>query len=456
MTPVSLSQLASAVDGKLTGDDCQISGFSTDTRTVNGGDVYFCLRGDKFDGHDFVQDAIAKGAQAIVCEKDLGSGVPQLLVNDTRRAFGRFAMLWRQQFKKPVIGVTGSNGKTTVKQLLASIFTEKGELHCTRANDNNDIGVPQTLLGLREEHEFAVVEMGASAKGEIKWLGELVQPTVSVITNAGAAHLEGFGDAQSVAEEKAWIYRSLPVNGTAVVNADDRFVDYWKGICEGKKIITFGESGEVVAMRNSDGSISVTYAGETVHCSYQLPGQHNVHNAAAASACAIAAGVSLEVIGKGLAASEPVAGRLNFLDLANDITVVDDTYNANPASTRAAIDVLGELSGSRFVALGDLLELGANEINEHRLIGEYAQSNKVDRLYAYGELSKHAVQEFGAGGYWYQNQEDLIEDLIEALSEEVSGSCAVLVKGSRSMTMERVTAAVSERFSGLESGVCCQ
>ena len=452
MTPVSLSQLAGSVDGQLIGADHLISGFSTDTRTVAEGDVFFCLRGDNFDGHDFVQQAIDSGAQAIICDKKQLIDVSQLVVSDTRRAFGYFALLWRQQFTGPVIGVTGSNGKTTVKQLLASILSQAGEVHATRANDNNEIGVPQTLLGLRATHDFAVVEMGASDKGEIKWLGELVQPTVSVITNASAAHLEGFGDAKSVAEEKAWIYKSLGENGTSVINVDDQFAEYWKGICGDKKIITFGNSGEVTARREHDGSISINYDGESVRCGYQFAGQHNIINAMAAAACAIVSGVSLGIIADGLEAAEPVAGRLNFLDLANEITVIDDTYNANPASTRAAINVLVECNGSRILVLGDLLELGADEISEHRSIGEYALTHSVDRLFACGNLTKHTVAEFGDSGNWYPTQ----QELINAVVKEVCDGCTVLVKGSRSMKMERVTAAISERFAKPQIGACCQ
>lgn len=452
MTPVLLSQLALAVDGVLTGKDLPIDGFSTDTRTVSRDDVYYCLRGDNFDGHDFVHDAIASGAKAIVSEKELKLDAPQLLVADTRHAFGRFAMLWRQQFARPVVGVTGSNGKTTVKQLLASIFAQVGEVHFTRANDNNDIGVPQTLLGLRDTHDYAVVEMGASDIGEIEYLGELVRPDVSVITNASAAHLEGFGDAQSVAEEKAWIYKSLSVNGTAVINADDQYAEFWKNVCGDRDIITFGESGEVTAKRNADGSISLSYGDETVRCDFQLAGQHNVLNACAAAACAIAAGVSLEFIKKGLAAAEQVAGRLNFQHLSNGITVIDDTYNANPASTRAAIDVLREREGSRLMALGDLLELGADEISEHKAIGEYAQSAGIDQLFAYGKLSTHAVAQFGEAAHWFQSR----DDLIEALMQQICDGCTVLVKGSRSMKMEHVAAAVVEQFFATQSGVCCQ
>ena len=465
MTPVSLSQIAGATDGTLIGADCSVTGHSTDTRTVAAGDVYFCLRGDNFDGHNFARDAIDKGAVAVVCEKDLQLDVPQLIVSDTRRAFGRFAMLWREQFSKPVIGVTGSNGKTTVKQLLGSIFNQAGKVHCTRANDNNEIGVPQTLLGLAADQDFAVVEMGASDKGEIEYLGELVMPTVSVITNAGAAHLEGFGDAQSVAREKAWIYKSLATDGVAVVNADDSFFKYWSEVCADKKMITFGVAGDVTARREANGSISVSYAENTVNCEYKLAGQHNVQNAAAASACAIAAGVSMNVIAKGLASAEPVAGRLNFISLSSSgITIIDDTYNANPASTRAAINVLGEFDGARFLALGDLLELGADEIEQHRAIGLYARQNKVNRLLAFGELSKHAATEFGVGADWFTTK----DALLKVLSSELGANSTVLVKGSRSMKMEQIVVALKDQFDSVlasgskagpeassETGVCC-
>ncbi len=461
MTPVSLSQIANAADGKLLGKDCSVFGYSTDTRTVTNGDVYFCLRGDNFDGHDFAQDAIEKGAVAVVCEKELKTDVVQLIVSDTRRAFGQFAMLWRKQFSKPVIGVTGSNGKTTVKQLLSSIFSHAGNVHFTRANDNNEIGVPQTLLGLNAGQDFAVVEMGASDKGEIKWLGELVKPTVAIITNASAAHLEGFGDAQSVAQEKAWIYKSLSIDGIAVLNADDSFFEYWSGVCTDKKVITFGAAGDVSANREADGSISVTYAGETVNCDYQLAGQHNVQNAAAATACALAAGLSLDVIAQGLAGAVAVAGRLNLISLSNGATVIDDTYNANPASTRAAINVLGEYDGVRFMVLGDLLELGADEIEQHKTVGIYARENKVDRLLAFGELARHTVNEFGAGADWYATK----DELVKALSSELDGKSTVLVKGSRSMKMEQVVAAVTDQFevsltkagpqTSSEAEVCC-
>ncbi len=454
MKPLSLLQLAHATDGELLGGDCSVRGYSTDTRTVSANDLYFCLRGDNFDGHDFAGKAIDKGAGAIVTEKKLDIDTPQLLVSDSRRAFGLFAKLWREQFSRPVIGVTGSNGKTTVKQLLASIFSQAGNVHFTRANDNNEIGVPQTLLGLSDDHDFAVIEMGASHLGEIEWLGELVQPNVSLITNASAAHLEGFGDAQSVATEKAWIYRSLSADGTAVINADDSFCSYWAEVCSGKKIITFGTAGDVVTSRCSNGSMSIEYSGQRVNCEYRLPGEHNVKNAAAAAACAIAAGLSLETIARGLSSAESVSGRLNFIRLADGITVIDDTYNANPASVRAAIDVLAESTGKRFMVLGDLLELGSEEEQQHRLIGEYARDHKVDRLLAYGPLSKNTVQSYGDDADWYESKNHLLDTLVG----ELQPNSTVLVKGSRSMKMEDVVAVVCARFqeSTINSGACCQ
>lgn len=451
MNPVLLSQIAQAAGGSLMGEDRQVVGFSTDTRTIAAGDVYFCLRGDNFDGHDYVQKAVEQGAVAVIGERQLEVNVSQVIVADTRSAFGRFASLWRSSFDKPVIGVTGSNGKTTVKQLLASIFSHAGSVHYTRANDNNEIGVPQTLLGLRATHDYAVVEMGASGNGEIQWLGELVQPTVSVITNASAAHLEGFGDAQSVAEEKGWIFRSLAASGTAVINADDQFFNYWQSICGHQKIITFGVNGDVTAVREADGSVVVRYAGQSVRTSFPLAGRHNVMNAAAAAACAIATGVSLETVAKGLEAVEPVPGRLNMITLVDGMTVIDDTYNANPASTRAAIDVLSEFNGRKILALGDLLELGANEVDEHKSIGRYAQSNKVDQLLACGELTRHAVDSFGPGATWFDTQ----EQLVQALADEFKAGSAVVVKGSRSMKMERVVVAMTERFAVSQTGVCC-
>ena len=420
--------------------------------------MYFCLRGDRFDGHDFIQAAIDKGAAAIVADQSLSSdlikdkSVAWLLVDDGRLAYGVFAGLWRSRYRNPVVGVTGSNGKTTVKQLLAGIFAQAGDVHFTRANDNNEVGVPQTLLGLQKQHDFAVVEMGASAPGEIQRLSDYARPDVAVITNAGAAHLEGFGDAQTVADEKGWVYRNLADNGTAVINSDDGFRDFWVTLCGDKNILTFGSDGDVHVTRKDRMTITLTYAGQSVSCNYQLAGEHNIANAAAAAACAIAVGVSLDHIARGLAAATPVAGRLNFIRLAGGITLIDDTYNANPASTQAAIDVLGEFEGERYLVLGDLLELGDQEIDQHRAVGVYAHANRVDRLLATGELCKHTVDAFGEGARWFEEK----QSIIDSLCKELPADSAVLVKGSRSMKMEVVVAGVSDQLAATPAGACCQ
>jgi len=453
MKAITLSQLAKADGGQLVAasEEFSIDGYSTDTRSIGTGDLFFCLSGDNFDGHDFVQQAVSNGAGAVVVERHVDVDVPQLVVKDTRRTLGYLAKLWRAGFSKPIVGVTGSNGKTTVKQMLASIFDQVGSVQFTRANDNNEIGVPQTLLGLKSSHDHAVIEMGASHLGEIEWLGELVQPDVAVITNASAAHLEGFGDAQAVASEKAHIYKSLSAAGTAVINADDKYSEYWLSVCEGKKVMTFGSNGDVSARRLSNSDVEIEFNGEVVTAALPLSGEHNVQNAAAAAACCIAAGLSLEEVAKGLAAVEPVKGRLNIIELADGVAVIDDTYNANPASTRAAIDVLGEFNGKRFLVLGDLLELGAEEQAEHEAIGRYAKNNGVDALYAFGALSKFSVTAFGSNAYWFSDKSELTSELLT----QAEANAAILVKGSRSMKMEQVVAGLCNKLK-VSVGVCCQ
>lgn len=454
MKVVALSQLAETVGGELltgTTGEFSIEGYSTDTRSINKGDLFFCLSGDSFDGHDFVQQAITDGAGAVVVERRIDTDVPQLIVKDTRIALGYLAKLWRADFSMPIVGVTGSNGKTTVKQMLASIFCQVGSVQFTRANDNNEIGVPKTLLGLNSSHDYAVIEMGASHIGEIEWLGELVKPDIAVITNASAAHLEGFGDAQAVASEKAHIYKSLSATGTAVVNADDKFCDYWLGVCVDKKVLTFGNNGDVTVKRLSNGDITIQFNSKSVSSALPLSGEHNVQNAAAAAACCIAAGISLEEIAKGLAAVEPVKGRLNFIELADGITVIDDTYNANPASTRAAVDVLSGFNGKRLLVLGDLLELGAYEQAEHEAIGRYAHDNNVDALFAFGALSKYSVAAFGDKAQHYTEKSKLCDDLLA----QMDAGTTVVVKGSRSMKMEEVVAELCEGLK-VSAGVCCQ
>ncbi len=436
MNGVKLSELATISGGHLEGSDQEITSVSTDSRSVGKGDVYFCLRGENFDGHDFALQSLVAGATAVVTETALDTDQTQLVVPDTRKAYGYVASLWRQQLDLKLIGITGSNGKTTVKQLIAGICGVHEHVHFTRANDNNEIGVPQTLLGLSKNHTAAVVEMGANQPGEIAWLSSISKPTVALITNVSASHLEGFGTVDKVAREKAAIYDGLSADGVAVINADDKFSSLWTSLNQNRTTLLFGLSGnaDISASRIAANRLAIRHGVKKIECSFALPGQHNVANAAAAAAACIAAGITLENVALGLQTIEAVPGRLNFHHLKNDVVVIDDTYNANPASTRAAIDVLCESSGLRWVILGDLRELGDNAIPEHRQIGEYASARAVDRFLNVGSLTRHAAKAYGKSSEWF----DTKEALLESIEGDVPAGTTILVKGSRSMHMESI------------------
>jgi UDP-N-acetylmuramoyl-tripeptide--D-alanyl-D-alanine ligase len=453
---IRLSDLARAADGKLIGEDAEITSFTTDSRQVANGDVYFCLSGERFDGHDYAQSAAAAGAMAVVCERPVDCGVAEILVPNTRKAYGMLAQLWRNQLDVKLLGVTGSNGKTTVKQLLTGICAAAGCVHSTRANDNNDIGVPHTLLGIDATHQFAVVEMGANQLGEIAWLGSLAQPDVAIITNVSASHLEGFGSIDSVYREKSDIYNSLREGGTAIINRDDAFAADWLALNAQRAVITFGsdDSADVWAEAASgdelnlhcrlDGHVS------SMPANCQLVGRHNLMNIAAAVAAGLAAGIELSVIAAGIANVAPVAGRLNFHHLADGVTIIDDTYNANPASARAAIDVLASRNAERWLVLGDLKELGDDAAAHHTRVGEYALEGQVDRLFAIGELCQATVAAFGANGEWFDDKQQLMDRLVSMLDsrrQSADLNTTVLVKGSRSMAMEKVVNDLRERYA---------
>lgn len=444
---IKLSDLARVSGGTLTGDDGEITSFTTDSRQVASGDAYFCLGGERFDGHDYAQSAVAAGAAAVVCERPLDCGVAEILVPDTRKAYGMLAQLWRNQLDVKLLGVTGSNGKTTVKQLLTGICDAAGSVHSTRANDNNDIGVPHTLLGINATHQFAVVEMGANQLGEIAWLGSLAQPDVAIITNVSASHLEGFGSIDSVYREKSGIYNSLREGGTAIVNRDDAFAANWLALNANRSVITFGsdDSADVWVEATSGDAINLHCRLDgrvtTMPAKCQLVGRHNLMNIAAAVAAGLAAGIELSVIAEGIANVAPVAGRLNFHHLADGVTVIDDTYNANPASARAAIDVLASCNAERWLVLGDLKELGDDAALHHTRVGEYARECQIDRLFATGYLCQETVSAFGANGEWFDNKQQLLDRLVEVLGsrhESADLTTTVLVKGSRSMAMEEI------------------
>jgi UDP-N-acetylmuramoyl-tripeptide--D-alanyl-D-alanine ligase len=442
---MTLMQAAKAVDAQPIENELLFNGVSTDTRSISDGSLFVAIKGENFDAHDFVADAARQGAVAAIVSRNIETTIPLILVHDTRIALGKLASSWASQFSIPFIAVTGSNGKTTVKEMIASILSVQGNPLVTRGNLNNDIGVPLTLLRLEKQHSHAVIEMGASHAGEIAWLAEIVQPDVAVVNNAMPAHLEGFGDVEGVARAKGELFEALADESFAIINADDDYADYWQGITAHCQRLTFGFSphanvtARLIEDQTEAGTIFmlVTPQGEAeVHL--PLPGRHNVMNALAAATVSIALYVSLNVIREGLQRMQGVAGRLQVEQGIANARVINDTYNANPASLKAALDVLARLDGKRIFVMGDMAELGAQAEEMHAEAGAQAKAAGVELLYALGPHSRAAVKAFGQGASHF----DTHADLINALEMILDADSIVLVKGSRAMQMERVTKAV--------------
>ena len=432
---------AAGLQVRVKGDDVRLDGVGSDSRRVRAGELFVALSGPNFDGNEFATQALRAGAAACLLERDTGAG-PALIVEDSRRALGLLAQHWRARFDIPLVAVTGSNGKTTVKEMLAAIFSRKGRVLATRGNLNNDIGLPLTLLGLHSEHDYAVIEMGANHPGEIAWLTALARPDVALITNAGPAHLEGFGSLEGVARAKGEIYAGLREGGCAIVNADDAFADLWRGlIAPGLRQLDFGidSPAAVRATVAGDGGARIATPAGDFELRLPLPGRHNLMNALAATAAAVATGIEPGVIRAGLEFMSPVAGRLQLRAGLAGSRIIDDTYNANPASMQAALAVLRDFSGRHFLALGDMGELGGEETALHAQTGEQARASGVQRLYTLGRLAREAAASFGQGAQSFDDHEGLIECLRRDLAADVT----LLVKGSRRMHMERVVEALS-------------
>ena len=441
---MSLSQAALAIGGKLQGDDAVFAAISKDTRTLNVDDLYIALKGENFDGHDFLNKAADLGAAgALVSDPQLMS-LSQICVDDTRIALGALAAEWRNQFKGKLVAITGSNGKTTVKEMCRAILLNavgEDRVLSTLGNLNNDIGMPMTLLSIRQQHDYAVIEMGANHVAEINYLTQIAKPDVAVITNAGAAHLEGFGSIEKVAQAKSEIYSGLSDDGVAIINLDDDYADYWHQVCQGKNIVTFSmqdKKADVYAEKSGDGVYIFKTASGDISISMNLPGRHNVMNALAATAATLVLGVAPENISSGLRSFSSVSGRLNVQQGLNGAHIIDDTYNANPLSLNAAIDVLEEMNGDSHLVLGDMAELGESAAVLHFEAGQYAKQHGVNKLYALGDLSRNTVEGYGEGAEFFEDRETLIKTIIENMDE----STTVLVKGSRSMTMENIVSAL--------------
>lgn len=448
---LQLSELAQAINGELVGHDGNIAGVSIDTRTLSPGELYVAINGKNFDGHDFIANAEQAGASALLVEHQCDTRLPQIIVKDSRLALAELAGFWRKKLSVKVVGVTGSNGKTTVKEMIAAILTTQGKTLFTQGNLNNDIGVPLTLLKLDDSHRYAVIEMGANHPGEIAYTSRYAQADVSVITNVGAAHIEGFGNIEGVASTKGEIIESLAAEGVAILNRDDAFYDFWRQIAGKCKTVSFGLNDAAdVRAKNINTTLEnacfvtrfeLKTATECVSICLNLAGEHNVKNALAAAAAAMQFGVELQDIKCGLEQVKPVTGRMQPLQGRKGNVVIDDTYNANPASLKAALDALNS-KDNNWLILGAFGELGEDSPAIHRQMGEFIKTMPVRRLFATGTLAKQTVDAFGAGGQFFDSQ----EQLIAALDQAITGKETILVKGSRSQKMENVVAAMVDNF----------
>ena len=464
----TLANIAQLCGGRLEGADATYTSVSSDTRTLGKDALFVALRGPNFNGNEFVSAALAAGACGAIVDAKQAVAIPQILVADTQVALERAGNGWREQFDIPVIGVAGSNGKTTAKEMTAAILSQLGHCMATRGNLNNHIGVPLTLLRLDTTHRFAVVEMGANRGGEVAALVRIARPTVGMITNAGAEHLEGFGSIEGVARAEGEMVEGLAPTATAVINADDEFAGLWRGLTKAR-IVTFGVSSpadfkatEVRTTIGPEGFLTqftlvcpLGSAAVTLH----MGGRHNVANALAAAAAASATGAKLEHIVAGLGGMRAVAGRLQFKKALSGAWIIDDSYNANPSSMRAGIEVLAELDGKKWLVIGDMAELGDFSEVAHTEIGEFARAKGVERLFAMGGLAKLAVNSFGAEAQWFPDAQALAAALTQALAgattTQASGGVAttgtavglspaagagvrLLIKGSRVNRLERV------------------
>lgn len=448
---MKLTVIAEKTKGQLYGADCDVQQFSTDTRTLAKGDVFIALSGANFDANAFIKTAEERGAvAAIVSTYHPESSLAQIVVANTQLALGQLAQAWREQFQLVSVAMTGSSGKTTTKELTASIFRQAGDTLATLGNKNNEIGVPLTLLRLNSQHQYGVFELGANHQGEIAYTSALVQPQAVVITNIGTAHLEGFGGREGIAKAKGEIFSSLSAQGTAIINLDDEFAPYHLQLCHGKKILTFSTSNSQAklyatnAQRGVGGAwaFNLHIAEQSTPIQLQLIGQHNIANALAAAALAWACGLSLTQIQTGLNNAQGAAGRM-VLHRHGHVAVIDDTYNANPDSMKAAMDELALCAGRRIVVLGAMGELGDDAPELHQQVGAYAQAKQLDALYCVGLFSEATAQGYGASAQVFASQ----EALIQALQTQLHTDVTLLVKGSRSARMENVVNALLHYIS---------
>ncbi len=438
----NLASVAKALNCELAVNDDVFSGISIDTRTLKPGELFVALVGPNFDGHEYLQVACDKGAVAAIVSRKIETlSLPQIQVNDTRLALAEMAKARREAFDGRVVALTGSNGKTTVKELIAAVLKRKGKVLATQGNFNNEIGLPLTLLDLQNDETFAVIEMGANHFGEIEFLTSITRPDIALITNAGAAHLDGFGDVKGVANAKAEIFSGLSDDGVAIINADDEYAEYWQEKTKNFKQLLFGIDAKNADIKAQDVKVSgdgTAFLLQTplgsIPIQLSIGGKHNVANVLAAAAVAYLERIDLQDVKRAIEAFLPVKGRLNFLKSSGKATIIDDTYNANFDSTIAAIGVLSSLQGEKILVLGDMLESGESAVKLHEDVGHMAKKKGIDELLGFGELSRAAVSAFNGKA---QHFTDKIS-LIEYMKTKLKGETTVLIKGSRGMQMDLV------------------
>ncbi|MEW6989264.1 UDP-N-acetylmuramoyl-tripeptide--D-alanyl-D-alanine ligase [Colwelliaceae bacterium 6441] len=448
MIPLHLSEIATALNGQLIGEDKVIHQVGTDSRALQANDVFLALKGVNFDGHRFLTQVEKSGCSAVIVDHDCQLSVPQIIVSDTHKALGELGAYVKNKVSPKTVAITGSSGKTTVKEMVAAILSRLGSVLATKGNFNNDIGVPLTLLRLEAQHDFAVVELGANHMGEIAYTSALVKPDVAVINNIAAAHLEGFGDLCGVARAKGEIFEGLKDNGVALYNQDCKLANKWQWRLVDKDVRRFScfnqadcYSSDVVLDENGCASFKINTPLGSTYIELTVPGRHNVCNAVAAATIVIEFGASLDDIRLGLAEMESVKGRLNLHQLSENCKLIDDTYNANVESIKAATDLLAGYPGRRILILGDMGELGAEARSYHQDVGEYAREKNIDELLTLGVLSQSTSDAFNHGknkhGLHFSLREDLIAQLEQLLKDEAQ-QVSILVKGSRSSHMEYV------------------
>jgi UDP-N-acetylmuramoyl-tripeptide--D-alanyl-D-alanine ligase len=424
--------------------DREFQGISIDSRTLQPGNLFIAIPGERADGHDFIEEANKKGAAAALVTRRVDSSLPQIEVDDIIAALGQLGAAWRSQFTIPIVAVTGSNGKTTLKNMIAAIMTaacqgDATKVLATQGTLNNHLGLPLTLCRLNAKHRYAVIEMGMNHFGEIDYLTKLTRPQIAVITNAAAAHIEGVGDVAGVARAKAEIFAGIADNGIGILNRDDVFFSYWLGMLGQRSCLSFGfdDAADISASQletTQTQQIAIRTPKGNLTINLPLLGRHNIQNALAATAVAHTLGIDEQAIKAGLETIQAAPGRLQLHTLANGVNIIDDTYNANPFSLQAAVNTLASFAGKKILVLGDMKELGNEAKSLHQLAGQHIRQAGIDYLFTYGDLSASTALAFGEGAYHFNEQ----EKLVNALKPFLYNQTTILVKGSRSMRMEKV------------------